>query len=77
MFLNIILTILTIVLVTITFLLNKWWRNYGKEMFQSFKKMKEMMPPKQMMNDSSQPQNLNDLMDRLNKLNQMFGTPKK
>lgn len=35
MFLNIILTILVIVLITITVLLVRWWRKYGKGMMDS------------------------------------------
>lgn len=73
MFLNIILTILTVVLITITVLLTIWWRKYGKDLFSSISKMKGLTQNSSIFNEVSQGQNINDLMERLKKINDMFG----
>jgi len=85
MFLNIILTVLTIVLISITVLLNIWWRKYGKKLFETLSSVKSLTSqiPIQTLQGQQSPgnqnpgQNIGDLMDRLKKLNQMFGSMKK
>jgi len=42
MYLNIILTILVIVLITVTVLLSLWWRKFGKQIFNSSSEIKKM-----------------------------------
>jgi len=76
MFLNIILTILVVVLITITFLLVRWWRNFGKNLFETMTNMKKItggMNPNLNMNTQS----IGDLSERLKKINEMFGNIKK
>ena len=42
MYLNIILTILVVVLITITILLSIWWRKFGKQIFNSTSDIKKV-----------------------------------
>jgi hypothetical protein len=85
MFLNIILTVLTIVLISITVLLSIWWRKYGKKLFETLSSVKNLtsqIPIQTLQGNPSQShqmsgQNITDLMDRLKNLNQMFGSMKK
>ena len=44
MFLNIILTLLVVVLLTITIMLYIWWKKFGKKMFDSMSNMKNLLP---------------------------------
>jgi hypothetical protein len=70
MFLNIILTLLVIVLLTITIMLYIWWKKFGKKMFDSMSNMKNLIPK-----DGGQlPNNLdiNQLFSSLSKINQKF-----
>jgi hypothetical protein len=70
MFLNIILTLLVVVLLTITIMLYIWWKKFGKKMFDSISNMKNLFPK-----DGGQlPNNLdiNQLFSSLNKINQQF-----
>ena len=70
MFLNIILTLLVIVLLTITIMLYIWWKKFGKKMFDSISNMKNLIPK-----DGGQlPNNMdiNQLFSSLNKINQQF-----
>jgi len=70
MFLNIILTLLVIVLLTITIMLYIWWKKFGKKMFDSMSNMKNLLPK-----DGGQlPNNLdiNQLFSSLTKINQQF-----
>ena len=70
MFLNIILTLLVIVLLTITIMLYIWWKKFGKKMFDSLSNMKNLIPK-----DGGQlPNNLdiNQLFSSLSKINQKF-----
>jgi hypothetical protein len=70
MFLNIILTLLVIVLLTITIMLYIWWKKFGKKMFDSMSNMKNLIPK-----DGGQlPNNLdiNQLFSSLSKINQQF-----
>jgi len=70
MFLNIILTLLVIVLLTITIMLYIWWKKFGKKMFDSMSNMKNLIPK-----DRGQlPNNLdiNQLFSSLTKINQQF-----
>jgi len=70
MFLNIILTLLVIVLLTITIMLYIWWKKFGKKMFDSMSNMKDLIPK-----DGGQlPNNLdiNQLFSSLTKINQQF-----
>lgn len=70
MFLNIILTLLVVVLLTITIMLYIWWKKFGKKMFDSMSNMKNLIPK-----DGGQlPNNLdiNQLFSSLSKINQKF-----
>jgi hypothetical protein len=70
MFLNIILTLLVIVLLTITIMLYIWWKKFGKKLFDSMSNMKNLLPK-----DGGQlPNNLdiNQLFSSLTKINQQF-----
>jgi hypothetical protein len=70
MFLNIILTLLVVVLLTITIMLYIWWKKFGKKMFDSMSNMKNLLPK-----DGGQlPNNLdiNQLFSSLTKINQQF-----
>jgi len=70
MFLNIILTLLVIVLLTITIMLYIWWKKFGKKLFDSMSNMKNLIPK-----DGGQlPNNLdiNQLFSSLTKINQQF-----
>jgi len=70
MFLNIILTLLVIVLLTITIMLYIWWKKFGKKMFDSMSNMKNLLPK-----DRGQlPNNLdiNQLFSSLTKINQQI-----
>jgi hypothetical protein len=70
MFLNIILTLLVVVLLTITIMLYIWWKKFGKKMFDSMSNMKNLIPK-----DGGQlPNNLdiNQLFSSLTKINQQF-----
>ena len=80
MFLNIILTILTIVLISITVLLSMWWRKYGKKAFKTLSSVKNLtsqIPTQTLQGQPLQGQNIGDLMDRIKKINDMFGGIKK
>lgn len=87
MFLNIILTVLTIVLISITVLLSMWWRKYGKKLFEVLSSVRGLTSqisnqtsqiPNQTLQGQPLPgQSIGDLMDRIRKLNQMFGSMKK
>jgi len=77
MFLNVILTILTVVLITITVLLTKWWRKYGKEMFKTISSVKNITSQTSTINDTFKNPNINDLMDRMKKMSDMLGNFKK
>jgi len=70
MFLNIILTLLVIVLLTITIMLYIWWKKFGKKMFDSMSNMKNLLPK----DDGKLPNNLdiNQLFSSLTKINQQF-----
>lgn len=70
MFLNIILTLLVVVLLTITIMLYIWWKKFGKKLFDSMSNMKNLLPK-----DGGQlPNNLdiNQLFSSLTKINQQF-----
>ncbi len=70
MFLNIILTLLVVVLLTITIMLYIWWKKFGKKMFDSMSNIKTLIPK-----DGGQlPNNLdiNQLFSSLSKINQQF-----
>ena len=69
MYLNIILTILVVVLITMTVLLVRWWRNFGKGIFQSVGKLKNMGTtfPSQ----DSPLMKMKEMTDKLNKMSQM------
>jgi len=70
MFLNIILTLLVIVLLTITIMLYLWWKKFGKKMFDSMSNMNNLIPK-----DGEQLSNnldINQLFSSLNKINQQF-----
>jgi hypothetical protein len=70
MFLNIILTLLVVVLLTITIMLYIWWKKFGKKLFDSMSNMKNLIPK-----DGGQlPNNLdiNQLFSSLTKINQQF-----
>ena len=70
MFLNIILTLLVVVILTITIMLYIWWKKFGKKMFDSMSNMKNFLPK-----DGGQlPNNLdiNQLFSSLTKINQQF-----
>jgi hypothetical protein len=70
MFLNIILTLLVVALLTITIMLYIWWKKFGKKMFDTMSNMKNLIPK-----DGGQlPNNLdiNQLFSSLNKINQKF-----
>jgi len=77
MFLNVILTILTVVLITITVLLTKWWRKYGREMFKAISSVKNITSQTSTINDTFKNPNINDLMDRMKKMSDMLGNFKK
>ena len=80
MFLNIILTILTVVLITITVLLTIWWRKYGKKAFETLSSVKSLtsqIPTQTLQGQPLQGQNIGDLMERLKKINDMFGGVKR
>jgi uncharacterized protein (UPF0333 family) len=70
MFLNIILTLLVIVLLSITLMIYFWWKKFGKQMFNSISNMKNMFPK----DGGKLPNNLdiNKLMSDLTKINQTF-----
>lgn len=70
MFLNIILTLLVVVLLTITIMLYIWWKKFGKKMFDSMSNMKNLIPK----NGGQLPNNLdiNQLFSSLSKFNQQF-----
>ena len=44
MFLNVILTILVITLISVVTMLILWWKKYGKKVFESVNSMKTMFP---------------------------------
>jgi len=44
MYLNIILTILVVVLITMTYMVNRWWKKYGLKMFDSMEQLKKISP---------------------------------
>ena len=70
MFLNIILTLLVVVLLTITIMLYIWWKKFGKKLFDSMSNMKNLIPK-----DGGQlPNNMdiNQLFSSLTKINQQF-----
>jgi predicted transcriptional regulator YheO len=70
MFLNIILTLLVVVLLTITIMLYIWWNKFGKKMFDSISYIKNLLPKYV----GLLPINLdiNQLFSSLNKINQQF-----
>jgi len=77
MFLNTILTILTVVLITMTVLAVVWWKKHGKKLLNFILSMKGMMSNNPFGNGNTNQQGLDDLFGRLNKLNEMFGKTKK
>jgi len=77
MFLNTILTILTVVLITMTVLALVWWKRHGKKLFNTISDMKGMISKNPFGNTNTSQQGLDDLFGRLNKLNEMFGKTKK
>lgn len=42
MYLNIILTILVVTLITMTIMVNRWWKKYGVEMFKTMNNLKNL-----------------------------------
>lgn len=78
MFLNIILTLLTIVLITITVLVYIWWKKYGKQLFDTMNQMKSMTNNPLDLNQAFPNMNMGDLFQSINALNQTFNRkPKK
>ena len=76
MYLNIILTILVIVLITITVLLTRWWRNYGKELFKSsvdIRKLTSGLNP----NFGPQIKSMKEMLDNVRKTRKPFGNFKR
>jgi len=69
MYLNIILTILVVVLITITVLLVRWWRNFGKGIFQSVGKIKSM--GNTFPSQDNPLMKMKEMTDRLNKMSQV------
>jgi hypothetical protein len=71
MFLNIILTLLVIVLLSITLMIYFWWKKFGKQMFNSISNMKNMFPKDggKLTNNTL---DINKLMSDLTKINQTF-----
>jgi len=73
MYLNIILTILVLVLITISSGVYFWWKKYGKKIFKLMDVMKNMEKPKM---DTSMFGNMNDLFSKQDELfkslNKMF-----
>jgi len=76
MFLNIILTILVIVLITITVLLVIWWRKFGKNIFEIITKIKSVGKPVNPNFTNGFP-NMKDLTDQIQNINQMMKGYKK
>lgn len=72
MYLNVILTIFTITLITMTILFVIWWKKYGKKIFNSMKDVKTVIP-ESLIKDLQGQANIGEMMDRLRKINQMFG----
>ena len=69
MFLNIILTLLVLTLVTITIMLYIWWKKYGKPMFENLMSMRNSLPK---MGKSNMAMDLTQLMSELNKVSNQF-----
>ena len=70
MFLNIILTLLVVILLSITIIMYVWWKKFGKKMFGSMLNMKDLLPK----GDGKLPNNLdiNQLMSNLTKIKEQF-----
>ena len=71
MYLNVILTIFVILQLTMIILAYKFWKKYGKQMFNSFVEMKKTMPT-QMFNTN--PMELMKGMPDMNKMMSEFQT---
>lgn len=76
MFLNIILTILTVTLITMTVLLTIWWRKYGKKMFNSISNASGIMNNPMLKDLTGGSTNLGSMMERINQMKQMMSKMK-
>lgn len=75
MFLNVILTILVITLITMTVLLTIWWRKYGKKLFGSISKAPNLAS-NQMIKDLMGNQNMGDILNRISQIKQTLSKRK-
>lgn len=83
MYLNVILTIFVIVQVTIVYLAYRFWKKYGKNMYNSFIDMRKTMPNQMFGGGNANPNdimnNLPDMgkmMSEFNKLSKIMNKPK-
>lgn len=63
MYLNVILTVLVIVLITMIFMVNRWWKKYGLTMFKTMDQLKGMNQ-----NNFKSPNDLKTMMFDLQKI---------
>jgi hypothetical protein len=74
MYLSIILTIFVVLQITTLVLIYKWWKKYGKSMFNSFTELKKSFPiGTQGTNPMSNLQDLNNMFKKLEEVNKMIG----
>ena len=71
MYLNVILTIFVIVQITIIILAYKFWRKYGKQMFNSYMEMKKSIPTQMF---GTNPQDMMKGLPDMNKFMSEFQT---
>ena len=83
MYLNVILTIFVIVQVTIVYLAYRFWKKYGKNMYNAFISMKNTVPNQMFGGGNANPndimKNLPDMgkmMSEFNKLSKIINKPK-
>ncbi len=69
MVLNILLSLLLIVLVSISVLLFIWWKKYGKKIFESVSKMQKTMGQ---VGGQKKPLDMSNLLSELDKMSKMF-----
>jgi len=67
MYLNIILTILVLILLTIFLSMYLWWRRFGKKMFDSMSSMNKILPK-----DTNKMFNPNDMGNMFSEVHKMM-----
>ena len=74
MYLNIILTVLVLVLISIISIIIFWWKKFGKELFSTVMNMNKILPSD---SKSSLPNNLGNIFSDLDKMMGQFKDLKK